>query len=47
MDYSKTVYLPKTDFPMKGNLAQREKEFLDLWEKIDIYSRIIEKNKNK
>ncbi|MCM8804871.1 MAG: isoleucine--tRNA ligase [Candidatus Omnitrophica bacterium] len=47
MDYSKTVYLPKTDFPMKANLSQREPEILKLWEKIDIYKKMIEKNKGK
>jgi isoleucyl-tRNA synthetase len=47
MDYSKTVYLPKTDFPMKANLSQREPEVLKLWEKIDIYNKILEKNKGK
>ncbi len=47
MDYSKTVYLPKTDFPMKANLNQREPEILKLWEKIDIYKKMIEKNKGK
>ncbi|MFN4227630.1 MAG: isoleucine--tRNA ligase [Candidatus Ratteibacteria bacterium] len=45
MDYSKTVYLPKTDFPMKANLSQKEPEILKFWEKIDIYNKIIEKNK--
>ncbi len=47
MDYSKTVYLPKTDFPMKANLSQREPDILKLWEKIDIYKKILEKNKGK
>ncbi|MCM8818799.1 MAG: isoleucine--tRNA ligase [Candidatus Omnitrophica bacterium] len=47
MDYSKTVYLPKTDFPMKANLSQREPEILKLWDKLDIYNKILEKNKEK
>ncbi|HOM26973.1 MAG TPA: isoleucine--tRNA ligase [bacterium] len=47
MDYSKTVYLPKTDFPMKANLSQREPEMLKLWEKIDIYKKMLEKNREK
>jgi isoleucyl-tRNA synthetase len=47
MDYSKTVYLPKTDFPMKANLSQREPEILKFWDKIDIYKKILEKNKGK
>lgn len=32
MDYSKTVNLPQTDFPMKANLPQREPEILKKWE---------------
>lgn len=47
MDYSKTVYLPQTSFPMKGNLSEREPEFLHLWEKNDIYKKIQGKNKGK
>ena len=38
MDYKKTLNLPKTDFPMKANLVQREPEILKKWEKQDIYS---------
>jgi len=47
MDYSKTVYLPKTDFPMKGNLSEREPEFLRLWEEKKIYCGIIKKNADR
>ncbi|MCL1972914.1 MAG: isoleucine--tRNA ligase [Endomicrobia bacterium] len=46
-DYSKTVNLPKTDFQMKANLAQREPAFVEEWEKNKIYSQLCEKNKNK
>ena len=27
-DYKDTLFLPKTDFPMRANLSQREPEFL-------------------
>jgi isoleucyl-tRNA synthetase len=40
MDYKKTLNLPKTDFPMKANLVQREPEILGRWEQEDIYSAI-------
>ncbi len=40
MDYKETLNLPRTPFPMKANLAQKEPEVLDQWEKMDIYSRI-------
>ncbi len=39
-DYKKTLNLPKTGFPMKGNLAQREPEMLKHWEQMDLYRRI-------
>jgi len=47
MDYSKTLNLPQTDFPMRGNLPEREPEILDFWEKQDIYKRVQEKNEGK
>ena len=39
-DYKDTLNLPKTSFPMKGNLAQREPEMLKAWGKQDIYLQI-------
>ncbi|MDR1695118.1 MAG: isoleucine--tRNA ligase [Endomicrobium sp.] len=46
-DYSKTVNLPKTDFQMKANLAQREPAFVENWNKENLYAEICEKNKDK
>lgn len=43
MDYSKTLNLPKTDFPMRANLPQREPEILRFWEENDIYHRVQER----
>jgi isoleucyl-tRNA synthetase len=40
MDYKSTLNLPKTDFPMKGNLAQREPERLKKWTEADLYQQI-------
>lgn len=37
MDYSKTLNLPKTAFPMKANLPQREPGIQELWQKLDLY----------
>jgi isoleucyl-tRNA synthetase len=42
-DYKDTLRLPKTDFPMKANLAQREKEFLAFWAERDIYGKMQDK----
>ncbi len=44
-DYSKTLNLPKTDFPMKANLVQREPERLKWWEENKIYDLIRQKRK--
>ena len=41
------IHLPKTDFPMRGNLPQREPEQVQFWEKNRIYSKIQEKSKDK
>ena len=40
MDYKSTLNLPKTAFPMKGNLPNREPEFVARWMKQGLYQRI-------
>jgi len=42
MEYKKTLNLPKTAFPMKANLAQREPERLKHWQKSSLYQAIRE-----
>lgn len=37
MDYSKTLHLPQTDFPMRGNLPKKEPGFVDFWQEHDLY----------
>jgi len=39
-DYRPTVFLPKTDFPMRGNLPNREPERLKQWGEADIYGQL-------
>ncbi len=46
IDYKDTLNLPKTDFPMKANLSQKEVEILNFWDKNHIYQKIQEKNRN-
>jgi len=41
-DYRDTVFLPKTDFPMKAGLAGKEPQILDRWARIGIYDRLRE-----
>jgi len=47
MDYSKTLNLPVTDFPMKANLPVKELEILKKWEEQKIYFKILQKNADK
>ncbi len=45
MDYSKTVNLPKTDFPMKADLPKREPIWLAQWEKENVYPEALRRRK--
>src|SRR5258706_3966351 len=47
MDYSKTINLLQTDFPMKADLPKREPLLLEKWEKENLYGKIQEKGKGK
>ncbi|QAY96164.1 isoleucine--tRNA ligase [Methylovirgula ligni] len=38
-DYSKSLYLPQTDFPMRAGLPQKEPELLARWREIGLYQR--------
>ena len=42
-DYSSTVFLPETDFPMRAGLPAREPHWLARWEAIGVYDRLREK----
>src|SRR5258708_33399142 len=39
-DYSETLFLPKTDFPMRAGLPQQEPDMLAHWQRIDLYGRL-------
>src|SRR6187401_886809 len=39
-DYSKTLFLPQTEFPMRAGLPQREPEILNYWNEIDLYEKL-------
>ena len=47
MDYKNTIITPKTDFPMRAGLPQREPGMLENWNKIDVYKLLMEKNGDK
>ncbi len=40
IDYKSTLNLPRTDFPMKASLAQKEPQILEKWEKENLYGQI-------
>src|SRR5437660_494206 len=41
-DYSATLYLPQTDFPMRAGLPQKEPEILARWQRIGLYEKLRE-----
>jgi isoleucyl-tRNA synthetase len=46
-DYSKTLFLPQTDFPMRAGLPQREPEILKSWNEIGLYERLREQARGR
>ncbi|MEG1537769.1 MAG: class I tRNA ligase family protein, partial [Clostridiales bacterium] len=46
-EYGKTLNLPQTDFPMRGNLPQKEPDILAKWQEMDIYHLVQAKNAEK
>ena len=39
-DYSETLFLPKTDFPMRAGLPQKEPQLLARWHQLGLYERL-------
>ena len=46
-DYSQTLYLPRTDFPMRAGLPQREPEILARWAREDLYAQLRESGRGR
>ena len=46
-DFTGTLNLPATDFPMRASLPQREPAFLEKWEKDDLYDAVMVRNEGK
>ncbi len=42
LDYSKTLYLPQTDFPMRAGLPAKEPEFVARWQEMNLYKKLRE-----
>ena len=47
LDYSRTLYLPKTDFPMRGGLPQKEPEILARWARDNLYRALRESGQGR
>ncbi len=47
MDYKDTLLMPKTEFPMRGNLPKREPEIQAKWEEMDIYKKVQDRTKGR
>ncbi|PTF66119.1 isoleucine--tRNA ligase, partial [Staphylococcus cohnii] len=46
MDYKDTLLMPKTNFPMRGGLPNKEPKIQEEWDANDIYQKALEKNKD-
>ncbi|TDM07336.1 isoleucine--tRNA ligase [Macrococcus lamae] len=47
MDYKDTLLMPKTDFPMRGGLPNKEPQIQAAWDEKDLYHKLLEKNEGK
>nr|WP_263313574.1 isoleucine--tRNA ligase [Mammaliicoccus sp. Marseille-Q6498] len=45
MDYKDTLLMPKTSFPMRGGLPNKEPQIQEEWKEKDLFNKILEKNK--
>jgi len=46
-DYKNTVFLPRTDFPMKAGLAKKEPELLAFWDRIGLFGKLRAQSKGR
>jgi len=46
-DYAKSLNLPKTDFPMRANLPEREPEIMARWERMELYRKVQESRRGR
>jgi isoleucyl-tRNA synthetase len=47
MDYKKTLNLPATEFPMRGNLPKREPQMLEKWQTMGLYEKMEQAGRNR
>ncbi|MDB5406683.1 MAG: isoleucine-tRNA ligase, partial [Rhodospirillales bacterium] len=46
-DYRNTVFLPQTQFPMRGDLPKREPALLERWAQIDLWRQLRDASKGR
>ncbi len=47
MEYKQTLNMPKSGFPMRAGLPNREPGMLENWQKLDLYNELLKKNEGK
>jgi isoleucyl-tRNA synthetase len=47
MDYKATIFLPKTDFPMRADLPNREPQILERWDRAGLFDRLREVSRGR
>ncbi|TDM50913.1 isoleucine--tRNA ligase [Macrococcoides goetzii] len=47
MDYKDTLLMPKTDFPMRGGLPNKEPQIQSSWDEKNLYEKLLKKNEGK
>ncbi len=47
MNYKETLLMPKTEFPMRGNLPKREPDMQKIWNEADIYKQVLDRTKDR
>ena len=47
MEYKNTLLMPKTEFPMRGNLPKREPAMQEKWAEMNIYEKVQEHTKGR
>ncbi len=46
-DYRETLFLPKTEFPMRAGLPKKEPQWLEYWNKLGLFTRLREQSKDR
>ena len=44
-DYNQTLNLPKTSFDMRAGLPKKEPKFVERWDEMDLYQKLLDRNK--